>query len=104
MQRQNSREAVVVEHPNRQSSPSARGPSPTLGPEGSRVDGAFEAAGIDPEVRAEIWGSAKRILQRGPTADLDLSESTGIAIGYVQSGKTTSFTALTAMAADSGYR
>lgn len=52
--------------------------------------------------RAAIWESASAILRHGPSHTG--RSATGLALGYVQSGKTTAFSALTAMAADSGYR
>lgn len=51
-----------------------------------------------PSDRADVVvESALRMLERGKT------EHTGLALGYVQSGKTLSFTTLMAAAADSGY-
>ena len=67
------------------------------------VDAYFEHnRGLEGEARTEIWRSVDRILTHGPIAGGQ--DRTGIAIGYVQSGKTTSFTALIAEAADQGYR
>lgn len=77
---------------------------PVLGPEATRLDDNLAAGGLPVEVRSDIWASAQRILAHGPTASGVARQSTGIAIGYVQSGKTTAFTALIARAADAGYR
>ena len=54
--------------------------------------------------RSGIWESVDRILSRGPLASDGRGGSTGLALGYVQSGKTTAITALVAAAADQGYR
>lgn len=67
-----------------------------------RLDGVFASA-IDEETRAGIWHSVREILQQGP-AEGTSSQSTVLALGYVQSGKTTSITALAAAAADAGYQ
>lgn len=61
------------------------------------------ATTIDAETRAGIWKATASILDRGP-ADGVATQSTVLALGYVQSGKTTSITALAAAAADSGYQ
>lgn len=61
------------------------------------------AASMDEETRAGIWQSARAILDQGP-AQGEASQSTVLALGYVQSGKTTSITALAATAADEGYQ
>lgn len=59
---------------------------------------------LDSQVRARIWNSVDEILSYGPIADQSCTGNTGLALGYVQSGKTTTITALLATAADSGYR
>lgn len=59
---------------------------------------------LDSQVRERIWNSVEEILSRGPIANLEFAGNTGLALGYVQSGKTTTITALLAMAADQGYR
>ncbi len=58
---------------------------------------------IDNETRAGIWGSVREILEHGPAQGTS-SQPTVLALGYVQSGKTTSITALAAAAADDGYQ
>ncbi|KAB7745564.1 hypothetical protein GA707_06550 [Nostocoides sp. F2B08] len=67
-----------------------------------RLD-AVLASGIDDETRNGIWASVQAILQRGPKEGMKTGE-TVLALGYVQSGKTTSITALAAAAADDGYQ
>ena len=61
------------------------------------------AESIDDETRDGIWQVAQAILDQGPSAG-DVSANTVLALGYVQSGKTTSITALAAAAADRGYQ
>lgn len=74
----------------------------TLGPEGRLLDDEM-AARMDPQSRARIWDSVQSVLHRGPLG-AGGSGTIGLALGYVQSGKTTSITALLAAAADEGYR
>lgn len=57
---------------------------------------------LDGENRRELWASVQNILAHGPSPD-SMTQTTALALGYVQSGKTTSMTALTAAAADQGY-
>ena len=73
-----------------------------LGSESSKLDEVLGQK-IGPSTRDDIWHSARNILDRGPISG-GFSGATGLALGYVQSGKTTSITALIAMAADEGYR
>ena len=54
---------------------------------------------ILPEDRVRIWESASNILD-----SYEEGKSTVLALGYVQSGKTTSITALCASAADRGFQ
>lgn len=70
--------------------------------EKERLDKVLASA-IDEETRAGIWESVRSILEHGPTQEAT-SQSTVLALGYVQSGKTTSITALAAAAADAGYQ
>ena len=70
-----------------------------LGPAATRVDAGL-AESIGPKDRKKIWQAAEQILathQRG------VVKST-LALGYVQSGKTTSMAALASSASDRGYR
>jgi Z1 domain len=57
---------------------------------------------LSDDARAAIWRSAAAILRHGGPPGAE--PVTGLALGYVQSGKTTAFSALTTMAADEGYR
>ena len=72
------------------------------GPEALRLDEQLSAR-MDDESRLRIWRSALSILERGPQRS-GAGNQTGLALGYVQSGKTTSITALVAAAADQGYQ
>ncbi|MGO1317662.1 MAG: Z1 domain-containing protein, partial [Cellulomonadaceae bacterium] len=58
---------------------------------------------MDDESRARVWKSVINILEQGPQRT-GHGGRTGLALGYVQSGKTTSITALIAAAADQGYQ
>ena len=62
------------------------------------------SAVIDPETRESIWSSVENILAHGPISQPEKANTIGLALGYVQSGKTSSITALIAQAADQGYR
>lgn len=73
-----------------------------LGPESQRLDRVL-AQGMDERTRSSIWRAASEVLEQGPLAD-GRAGATCLALGLVQSGKTTSITALLAAAADSGYR
>lgn len=72
------------------------------GAEALRMDQRL-AEQMDDASRARVWKSVINILERGPQR-ADRSGRTGLALGYVQSGKTTSITALVAAAADQGYQ
>ncbi len=67
------------------------------------VDKSLSAV-IDDQTRAGIWESVGSILEHGPLVEPANSGAIGLALGYVQSGKTSSIVALTAAAADQGYR
>ena len=59
---------------------------------------------VPPGARDQIFEEALRILRRCVSPTAVAGAQTGLAVGYVQSGKTTSFTALSALARDNGYR
>src|ERR1700722_10904042 len=77
--------------------PAAGGWNPTPGP---------EAGGLllPTLARQEIIDEALRVLRRCVPPIVAATSQTGLVIGYVQSGKTTSFTTLAALARDNGYR
>ena len=56
------------------------------------------------KARANVWGSVDSILSKAAPYVESGDGCTGLALGYVQSGKTTSITALIAGAHDSGYK
>jgi hypothetical protein len=77
--------------------------TPEFGASATRLDALFERDYLpDSEQRNAIFEAACRVLAHGPQGNADPS-TTGLALGYVQSGKTMSFTALTALAADNGF-
>lgn len=57
----------------------------------------------DQESRDRLLAEALAILQRCVAPDVESGSKTGLAVGYVQSGKTMSFTIVTALARDNGY-
>jgi hypothetical protein len=71
--------------------------------ERERMDASFVERALPADTRRSLWTVVDSILAHGPTISAE-SGSTGLALGYVQSGKTTAITALVAAAADSGYR
>jgi len=60
----------------------------------------------DDAAKRAVRASTISILRRcvSPTGDADDDSSTGLVVGYVQSGKTLSFTAVSAAAHDNGFR
>ena len=74
---------------------------PTIGAE---TNALVERALSDDATRAQVLKQTRRILARCvDPKGLQVSPKTGLVVGYVQSGKTLSFTALTAMARDNGF-
>lgn len=59
---------------------------------------------LPPEAQAQLVAEATRILSRCVPPSAQGSDKTGLVTGYVQSGKTMSFTTVTALARDNGYR
>lgn len=72
------------------------------GPERARYDLSL-ATFMSEETRTGLWAAVDDVLSHGPLGT-DVSKSTGLALGYVQSGKTTNIIGLAAAAADAGYR
>lgn len=58
---------------------------------------------IPEESKASLAEETRRILGKCVSPTLNIGAKTGLVIGYVQSGKTLSFTAVSAMAKDNGY-
>jgi len=75
---------------------------------GPETEMLVEHLGLPDESKATLLQEAQRILARGPHAapsdDETAANETGLVIGYVQSGKTMSFTTVTALARDNNYR
>jgi hypothetical protein len=72
--------------------------------ERDRLDAGLAQRGLEPDTRRLIWDSVAAILAHGPLGEGGSDGATGLALGYVQSGKTTAITALAAAAVDGGYR
>ena len=72
--------------------------------ERERLDADLARRGLDGPTRDGIWSAVDAILSHGPLSENGRRGATGLALGYVQSGKTTAITALGAAAADAGYR
>lgn len=71
---------------------------------GEETQDLLRHLGIPEENLEAVRAEAVRILSRGPSPN-DLHEpTTGLVMGYVQSGKTLSFTAVTALARDNGFQ
>jgi len=70
-----------------------------MGKEVERLDSALSSH-ISLSDRENIWSSAKRILE----SHTPETQQCSLALGYVQSGKTTSMAATAALASDSSYR
>jgi hypothetical protein len=78
-------------------------PAACRGPEADRLDHSMSGR-MDAATRQQVWRSVDGILQHGPLAENGAAGTTSLALGFVQSGKTTSITALIAAGADNGYR
>lgn len=76
--------------------------SQTVGP---KPDGSFKKKGITPKGAATLREETAHILAHcNPHNAPHNTETTHLVVGYVQSGKTMSFTGLTALALDNHYR
>ena len=68
-------------------------------------DGTTSRKGLSPEGAEDLRVKTIDILAHcNPHEAVDKQETTHLVVGYVQSGKTMSFTALSALASDNGYR
>ena len=74
--------------------------SPTPGEE---ANGVAERSRIDDAARARLIQSARDILGSGVEPGAGAGAATGLIVGYVQSGKTLSFTTAIGLARDSGF-
>lgn len=77
-------------------------PADPMGPERARFHSTLSPH-ISEETRATLWTAVDHVLSHGPLG-IERTKSTGLALGYVQSGKTTNIIGLAAAAADAGYR
>ncbi|TYB51295.1 Z1 domain-containing protein, partial [Microbispora tritici] len=66
--------------------------------------GRFEAEGWPDERIASVDGSSSTVVAHTPRPDRSKWDAKGLVVGYVQSGKTTNFTAVIAKLADVQYR
>ncbi len=72
---------------------------------GARTQDLINRLGkLDDEEKDTLVSEAEALLSNCVNPVLTTGSTTGIAIGYVQSGKTMSFTTLTALSIDSGFR
>lgn len=75
------------------------------GDEYERLDSRYEEGSeLEEQERERIFGTAARVLGQCPSPYGPPAHRTGLALGKVQSGKTMSYIALSALAFDSGYR
>lgn len=73
--------------------------------QGPKADGSFKRKGITTLGAANLREETMHILSHcNPHDAVTNAETTHLVVGYVQSGKTMSFTGLTALALDNGYR
>jgi hypothetical protein len=82
------------------SAPSGRRWEPVVGPE---TDALLRHFALSPESTARIRDEALEVLASCVPPTQSEAHETGLAIGYVQSGKTMSFTTVAALARDNGY-
>lgn len=75
--------------------------NPVLGQE---TIGLLSRLGLGLTENEDVWGQAQEILGRCLPPEAPGGHRTGLVIGYVQSGKTLSFTTVTALARDNRYR
>lgn len=73
-----------------------------IGPERARYDATLSSF-MPEDTRAALWAAVDDVLSHGPLG-VEPTKSTGLVLGYVQSGKTTNIIGLAAAAADVGYR
>lgn len=71
---------------------------------GVEVTALMDRKRFDGEAASKVVGEASRILSRCLPPSAQNEDRAGLVIGYVQSGKTLSFTTVTALARDNSYR
>lgn len=72
--------------------------------EGEEVRTLMDHLALDEDAKRSVKAEATRVLARCVPPTEVVGEETGLVIGYVQSGKTMSFTTVAALARDNGYR
>lgn len=72
--------------------------------QGEEIDGLIRYKGFPENVGSKIIDETFRIMEMCGNPDEATNVDTGLVIGYVQSGKTLSFTSLTALANDNHYQ
>ena len=75
--------------------------APSKGPEIQRL---LDSKRLSSEEKDRLVDETIRILSKCGSPNLPSHSNVGLVFGYVQSGKTLSFTALTALAKDNGYK
>src|SRR5947209_7877860 len=71
--------------------------------EREQATGVAARSGLDEKARGELIQSAAEILGSGVNPKDMRGSATGLVVGYVQSGKTLSFTTVIALARDNGF-
>ena len=71
---------------------------------GEETDAAIGRTDLDEPNRRRVLHTSEQILSKCVNPRAQAGRTTGLVVGYVQSGKTLSFTTVAAMANDSGYR
>jgi hypothetical protein len=97
-----ARDSEIIEVVQRQSSQSAW--IPVEGEEIFRFRDRLKQLGISDEDQDRVISGAVAVLSRCLPPHLTAGRETGLIVGYVQSGKTMSFTAVAALARDNGYK
>jgi hypothetical protein len=91
--------AAIVTPMSEPSSPDATW-QPQIGPEGT---GVLDRKTLPAEARDAILQAAASILSRGVSPHAPQDHTTGLVVGYVQSGKTLSFTSVIGLARDNDF-
>ncbi len=71
---------------------------------GSETTELLQHIQVDEASKSRLLDEAKRVLSRCVSPSKSSGSETGLVLGYVQSGKTMSFTTVTTLARDNGYR
>ena len=70
---------------------------------GEEAMAMLNQVGLPPEAQITVRDEAASVLSQCVPPTADSGQETGLVVGYVQSGKTLSFTAVSALARDNGY-